>query len=327
MKAVRYARFGPPEVLEWTEVADPVPRANELLVKVVASGANPKDVLIRKGKMRWATWQLPRGCGYDFSGTVVKAAGGFREGDAVFGMINGFVGRTAAELVAVPLDEVTAAPANVPLEDCGGIALVSLTALQALRDCGALKPGMRVMIHGASGGVGIHAVQLAKILGAHVTASCSARNLELVRRAGADEVIDYATSQGDTGFALRQAQGEREGAQPSLSDQRFDVFFDAFGNQRLSIVRPFLTPRGRYVTTVPAPRNVLDHALTLFSSQAARLVVVNSNARDLALLSGWLASGQLKPINDRRIPMSQAAEAHRYLESKRARGKVLLLPG
>lgn len=88
-----------------------------------------------------------------------------------------------------------------------------------------------------------------------------------------------------------------------------------------------LTPRGRYVTTVPAPRNVVDHALTLLSRQAARLVVVNSNARDLALISGWLGAGQLRAINDRRVPMSQAAEAHRYLESKRAKGKVLLLPG
>ncbi len=313
MKAVRYDQYGPAEVLRWTDIPAPRPHTGEVLVKVAAAAINPKDVLVRKGRMKLFTRnRLPRGTGHDFSGTVVETSPGvtkLKPGDEVFGMLNRWDAGSCAQYLTCPEDELAIRPARLALEDCAALPLVCLTSLQALRDLAHLQPGHQLLINGASGGVGVHAIQIAKILGAEVHAITSKRNAELVRSLGADVVVDYASTSID-GLA-----------------QRYDVFYDVFGNYSFARARHLLKAQGCYVTTVPSLSNLRDHLLSLFSRrQRARLVVVRSRRADLELLREWVQAGRLQAIIDRRMPMSEAAEAHRYLETKRARGKLILNP-
>jgi NADPH:quinone reductase-like Zn-dependent oxidoreductase len=311
MRAVVYERFGPPEVLEQRLVPAPIPQASEVLVRVKAAALNPKDSLIRKGKfVLFSGKRFPRMLGYDVSG-IVESVGpgvsGFTAGDAVFGMRNGFDGGTVAELVAVKQDELALKPSALSFEEAAAVPLASLTALQALRDCGGLTAGGKVLIHGASGGVGVFAVQLARALGAHVTTTSSAKNLDFVRTLGADVALDYAV---DTG--LEATRG-------------WDVFFDVFGNRSFAKVKASLGPSGVYVSTVPSAGIVLTDLLTRWQrGRRGRLVVVNSNAKDLSAVASFLAAGTLKPVIDRVVPMSEIAAAQAHIETKRARGKVVI---
>jgi NADPH:quinone reductase-like Zn-dependent oxidoreductase len=311
MKAIRYQRFGPPDVLEWLEVPDPAPAPGHVLVQIAAASLNPKDVLVRKGKFRLLSGRhFPRACGYDFSGTVVSSASaGLSPGDEVFGMLNGWAGGTHAERVAVPVDDLAHRPRLPTLDDCAALPLVGLTALQALRDLGRIAPGASVLVNGASGGVGTIAVQIARALGARVTAVCSARNADLVASLGASDVLDYTVTD------LRSLRTS------------FDLVFDAFGNQSFAALRHLLSPRGAYVTTVPRPAAFAQHVLSYARpGRKAWIVMVRSNSADLRALAQLTDEGLIRPVIDRRFPMSESADAHRYLETKRARGKVLLLP-
>lgn len=311
MKAVQFDRYGPPAVLTAREVPDPVCGAGELLVRIRAAGVNPKDCLVRRGKFSWFTGRrFPLGLGHDFAGTVEALgprSGRFQAGDAVYGMTNGWKGRTYAEFAAVRATETVLKPAPLTFEEAAAVPLAAQTALQALRDLGRLAPGQRVTVNGASGGVGTYAVQIAGILGARVTAVCSARNAELVRRLGADRVIDY------------RRQAPRESSGP------VDVFFDVFGNQRFPDIRPLLLPRGRFIATVPG-LPILKWSLLsrLGPGPRARLVVVTSRAADLQTLSAWIEARRLAPVLDRTFALAEAPQAHAYVETKRARGKVVL---
>jgi NADPH:quinone reductase-like Zn-dependent oxidoreductase len=185
-----------------------------------------------------------------------------------------------------------------------------MTALQALRDIGGVAPGQRVCINGSSGGVGTFAVQIAVILGAHVTAVCSGRNADLVRRLGAHQVIDYTRDD------IRRLP------------EPVDVFFDVFGNGVFPEIRPCLKPRGRFISTVPGLPILKWGLLSRLSpGPRAQLVIVKSRAADLQTLSGWIAEGRLHPVLDREYPLAEAAQAHAYIETKRARGKVVLTVG
>ena len=198
-------------------------------------------------------------------------------------------------------------PSNISCPQGASVPMAGLTALQALRDEGRLKAGQEVCINGASGGVGSFAVQIAKIMGARVTGVCSQHNIRLVQQLGADATIDY--TQRDV---LETAQS-------------CDIFFDVFGNKSYSMVKPLLKTRGRYVTTVPGLRNATDAWLrSRLTRKKARLVVVRSLRRDLDQLREWIENRQLKPLVDRVYPLTQAAETHQYVETKRARGKVVL---
>jgi NADPH:quinone reductase-like Zn-dependent oxidoreductase len=311
MRAIVYDRFGPPEVLEQRLLPAPVAGPGEVLVRVKAAALNPKDSLIRKGKfVLFSGRKFPRMLGYDVAG-VVEATGAqvtrFKAGDAVFGMRNGFDGGTVAELVCLQEDELSHKPANVSFEEAAAVPLAALTALQALRDCGRLEPGGNVLLHGASGGVGVYAVQLAKLLGAHVTTTSSAKNLDFVRGLGADVTLDYAVDSGLT------------------PERGWNVFFDVFGNRSFAKVRSSLAPRGVYVSTVPGPRIVMNDVLTRLSPfRRARLVVVHSNAKDLAFLASALESRKLVPVVDRVVPMAETAAGQAHVETKRARGKVVI---
>lgn len=311
MRAIVYDRYGAPEDLELRLMPAPVPNASEVLVRVHAASLNPKDSLIRKGKFKAASGpRFPKLLGYDLAG-VVEAVGAnvthFKVGDEVFGMKNGFTGSTVAELAVATEDELAKKPAALSFEEAAALPLTSLTALQALRDLGKVTTGSRVLIHGASGGVGVVAVQLAKALGATVTTTSSAKNLDFVHGLGADETLDYTKS---------------IGLEPG---REWTCVFDVFGNQRFSRATASLAKHGVYVTTVPSPRNVFDDVRTRWLPfKKARLVVVKSNRADLEVLSKLVAAGSLRAVIDRVVPLAETAAGQAHIETKRARGKVVV---
>ncbi|HYC02084.1 MAG TPA: NAD(P)-dependent alcohol dehydrogenase [Azospirillaceae bacterium] len=309
MRAAEYDRFGPAEVLEVRTVPVPRPGPGQVLVRVAAASVNPKDSFVRKGRFAlYSGRRFPRRTGYDFAGTVAApGTSGLADGDAVWSMLNGWAGGACADFVAVPLAELAPKPPSLTMEQAAALPLVALTALQALRDDGDLEPGQNVLLHGASGGVGTAAVQIAAALGARITATCSAANAALVRSLGAAEVVDY-----------------RERPAATLPGP-FDLVFDIFGDLSLGKVRHMLAPRGRYVTTVPKARNLIDVALTrLRPGPRAALVVVRSNRPDLELLGRMVEEGKLRPVIDRIYPLDAIADAHRHVEGKRSRGKVVV---
>ncbi len=309
MRAILIDRYGGPEVLRAAVVPRPVPTRGQVLVRTRFIGVNPKDVIVRKGKFQIATGKkFPIIVGHDIAGDVVEAAVGadLGVGDRVYGMINDFAGRAYAEYAAVDCKQLAKAPTSVDLRVAAAVPLASQTALQALRDDAQLKTGQQVLINGASGGVGVFAVQIAKILGAHVTAVCSHRNLDLVSELGADEVIDYT---------------KRE-----LLDmnERFDAIFDVFGNYSFEKLKHLLTPHGTYVHTIPSARIFKDVARTFVRRQRAKLVIVKSRRSQLDWMRQQIDAGALRVVVDRSFRLDEVAEAHRYMETKRARGKVVL---
>lgn len=306
MRAVTYNRFGSADVLEVSHVLEPSPRPGEARVSVAAAALNPKDVLVRKGKMRWLTGtNFPRTPGYDFAGTLLDDARGLEAGLEVWGMVNSHRGGTCAEIVSVPFDELSAKPASLTMEEAASVPLAALTALQALRDELGVVPGDRVLMNGASGGVGTVAIQIGKAMGATVVAVCSARNHELVLGLGADEVVDY------------------HDVDP-VELRGFDHFFDIFGNKSWSSAKATLNEGGRYCTTIPGPGSIVQTALSKVGLHRASLVIVRSRGADLDQLAAWVDEGKLHAVVDRVWPLEESAEAHRYLETRRARGKVVL---
>jgi NADPH:quinone reductase-like Zn-dependent oxidoreductase len=312
MRAVVIDEYGGPEVLRMTTVPRPVPRRGQVLVRTRFIGVNPKDVIVRKGKFQIATGRkFPLIVGHDIAGEVVEAGVGadLAEGDLVFGMINDFAGRAYAEYAAVDAQQLARVPSSIELRIAAAVPLAAQTALQALRDDAHVKPGQRVLINGASGGVGVFAVQIAKILGAQVTAVCSHRNTELVRELGADRVIDYTKTD-----------------LVGLGD-RFDAIFDVFGNYSFDELEHLLTPRGTYVQTVPSGRIFKDVARTFVRRKRAKLVIVKSRRSQLEWIRQQIDAGALRVVVDRSFALDDVAEAHRYMETKRARGKIVLEVG
>jgi NADPH:quinone reductase-like Zn-dependent oxidoreductase len=312
MRAMVIDRYGGPEMLHAATVPRPVPRRGQVLVRTRFVGVNPKDVVVRKGKFQVATGKkFPLIVGHDIAGEVVEAGLGadLAEGDLVYGMINDLAGRAYAEYAAVDCQQLAKAPSSVELRVAAAVPLASQTALQALRDQARLKPGQHVLINGASGGVGVFAIQIAKILGAEVTAVCSHRNVDLVTELGADRVIDYT--------------------QTELVDldERFDAIFDVFGNYRFDKLKHLLTPRGIYVQTIPSSRIFKDVVRTFVRGKRAKLVIVKSRRKQLDWIRQQIDAGSMRVVVDRTFPLDEAPEAHRYMETKRARGKVVLEVG
>ena len=312
MRAVVLERYGGPEVLQEVSVPRPVPRRGQVLVRTRFIGVNPKDVIVRKGNFKALTGKrFPIIVGHDIAGEVVEAGVGadLAPGDLVFGMINDFAGRAYAEYAAVDSQQLAKAPASIDLSVAAAAPLAAQTALQALRDDAGVQPGQKVLINGASGGVGVFAVQIAKILGAEVTAVCSHRNVDLVAELGADRVIDYTATE------LVEL------------DERFDAFFDVFGNYNFDKIKPLLGPRGTYVHTIPNARIFMEVARTFVRRKRAKIVIVKSKRDQLDWIRQQIDGGHLRVVVDRSFPLSDAADAHRYMETKRARGKVVLEVG
>ncbi|MEM1417004.1 MAG: NAD(P)-dependent alcohol dehydrogenase [Myxococcota bacterium] len=312
MLAARVHRYGPPEVLAFDDLPTPEPGPGEALIRVRAAAVNPKDVIVRKGKFRWLTGpdggrRFPLRVGQDFAGEIVSSDGPDAPGTRVFGMLGGLrtFGACATHLVAKH-DWYAPTPEGLSDVDAAAIPLAALTALQALRDDARLAPGQSLLINGASGGVGVYAVQLGKILGARVTGVSSARNRDLVKGLGADAHVDYAARE------LRAL------------DERFDVIFDVYGNRSPGELAPVLAKGGTYVTTVPSPAALGWQARSYLGGARSRLVVVRSRRADLEQLAHYARSGLLRAVVDKELPFAELAAAHAHVQTRRARGKVVV---
>ena len=317
MKAIVYATYGPPDVLQLEEVEKPAPGDGELLVKIHAAAANPLDWHYMRGTpffMRFISGLLkPKNkiLGADIAGQV-EAVGPnvtqFQAGDEVFGDISK---RGFAEYVCVTEDKLVLKPANLSFEAAAAVPVAGLTALQCLRDQGQIQPGQKVLINGASGGVGTFAVQIAKYFGADVTGVCSTRNVDMVRSIGADQVIDYT----------------REDF--SQSGQLYDLILDNVGNRSVSDIERILAPTGTYLLNAYSPAFMLQLMLKSGKSKTGGQTMRNSDVAkasqsDLEFLKELLEAGTVISAIDRVYPLSEAAEAIRYLEEGHARGKVVI---
>jgi len=310
VKAAEYDRYGPASVLQIREVPRPRPGRGELLVRVRAAALNPKDVIIRSGKFRLLSGcRFPKRVGFDWSGEIAELGPGVTGvpvGAAYYGMVDGYQGGACAEYFVARPSDCAPKPSRLDFVLAAAVPLAASTALQALRDVAHVEPGMRVLINGGSGGVGVFAIQLAKLLGTHVTTTSSAGNLELCRKLGADVATDYRATD------------------PLAGGDRFEVVFDVFGNRSFREARAVLTRHGTYVKTVPKARDILDIARTSFTSPRARLVIVRPRARDLAFIAECVDQGRVVPVVDEVYALDRIVEAEEHVASKHTRGKVVV---
>lgn len=318
MKAMVYTQYGPPEVLQIKEVAKPTPKAHQIVVKVQAASVNALDYrrfektsFLGRLVAELVLKSINTVLGVDVAGTV-EAVGSsvteFKPGDAVFGVAPG----AFAEYVCNGASKFALKPANLSFEAAAAVPVAAFTALQGLRDKGQLQPGQKVLIDGASGGVGIFAVQIAKAYGAQVTAVASTRNLELMRTLGADQVIDYT----------------REDF--TQNAQRYDLILAVNGYHPLLDYRRALSDQGICVVAGGAIAQVLQAILLgpLVSRLGAKKIgfmgIAGTPKKDLLILKELLEAGKIVPIIDKRYPLPETAEAMRYLLKEHARGKVVI---
>ena len=318
MKAIVRTQYGSTDVLQFAEVPTPTPADNEVMIKLCAASVNPLDLFLMKG----APWnrvipglRTPKhkilGC--DIAGRV-EAVGRnvkqFQPGDEVFG-VTGFEGKGFAEYACAIEEKLGPKPANLSFEDAAAVPIAASTALQGLRDKGRIRSGQKVLVEGASGGVGTFAVQIAKVFGAEVTAVCSTRNVDTARSIGADHVIDYTL----VDFAR--------------SGQRYDLILAANAHHSTFDYRRSLSNDGIYVAAGGGVVRILQALLlgpllSLIGRKKMGFFLANINQKDLVFLKDLLEAGKVAPIIDRRYPLSGAAEALLYLAEGHAQGKVVL---
>ena len=325
MQVAVYTRYGPPDVVQITDVEKPIPEDNEVLIKVRAASVNPYDWHFMRGmpyllRLR-AGLRKPKDkrLGVDVAGqveTVGRNVTQFKPGDEVFGVSRG----AFAEYACPSESKLARKPENVTFGQAASVPIAGLTALQGLRDKGQIQPGQRVLINGAAGGVGTFAVQIAKSFGADVTGVCSTRNLDMLRSIGADRVIDYTQED----FTKRE--------------QRYDVILDCVANHSLSAFRQILNPKGHYIMVGAADgggrwmigllaRLIKALVLSCFVSQKLVMVGAKANKEDLTILHDLMQAGKVTPVIDRRYSLREVPEAIRYLEQGHTRGKVLITLG
>lgn len=305
MKAIMYTRYGPPDDLQLKEVPVPEPREDQVLVRVYAAAVNTLDLFKRINKVP----------GADIAGRVEavgEAVTQFTPGDEVFGVPPRFSGGFA-EYTCVPEGRLARKPAKLSFAAAAAVPVAAMTALQGLRDKGKIRPGHKVLVNGASGGVGTFAVQIAKSFGAEVTAVCSARNLPMASSIGADHVIDYA-----------QEDFTQNG-------QRYDLIIGVNGYHSIRDYRRALAPRGRYVAIGGARSQVIQSILvgpvlsTIGSKKMGFMGIARPNQDDLVTVKELVEAGKVAPVIDRFYPLAEAAEAIRYLADGHATGKVVLI--
>jgi len=322
MKAITHCEYGSPDVLKLEDVEKPVPNDNQLLVKVHAASVNPLDLTIRGPLLIRPLLGLRKPkdtrLGVDYAGSVEavgKNVTNFKPGDEVFGGKNGAI----AEYVCVLADRaVVAKPGNMTFEQAAAVPVAAITALQGLRDKGKIQAGQKVLINGASGGVGTFAVQIAKSFGTEVTGVCSTRNVDLVRSIGADHVIDY-TKEDFT-----------------RTDQRYDLIFDLVGNHSFSERRHILNPNGICVMAGLGGAGWHEGFATRLLGELngylrSRLVnqkfiayIAQFNKADMSILADLMQTGKITPVIDRTFRFNETTDALRYLETGHARGKVVI---
>ncbi len=323
MKAIVYTQYGPPDVLQLTEIEKPTPKDNEVLIKVHAASLNAADWHLLRAKpflARLASGLLkPKNTilGADVAGRV-EAVGSnvkqFKPGDEVFGdlSVSGWGG--FAEYVCARESALALKPANITFEEAAAAPLAAVTALQGLRNKGQIRSGQKVLINGASGGVGTFAVQIAKSFGAEVTGVCSTKKLDTTRSIGADHVIDYT-----------QEDFTKNG-------QQYDLIFDVAANHSTSDYKRALSPNGICVIAGFTTMSHLMFQVTLLGAWVSMtgnkkiggMGTAKANQKDLLVIKDLLETGKVVPVIDRRYPLSQTAEAFRYLEEGHAGGKIII---
>lgn len=319
MKAIVYTEYGPPDVLQLREIEKPAPKDDEVLVKIHAASVNAADwhlltadiflVRLAYGLFRPRIKIL----GADIAGRV-EAVGNnvtlFQPGDEVFGSLTTSFGGFA-EYVAAPEKALVLKPANLSLEEAAAVPLAAITALQGLRDKGQLQPGQKVLVHGASGGVGTFAVQLAKSFGAEITAMCSTRNVDMARSIGANQVIDY-TKENFT-----------------QNGQQYDLILAVNGYHSLAAYKRALSPKGICITVGGTPAQIFQALLlgAWMSERGAkqlRSFTAKATQKDLLILKALLEAGTVVPVIEKCYPLPETPEALRYLGAGHARGKIVI---
>ena len=318
MKAIVRTQYGPPDVLQFMEVEKPTPKDSEVLIKLCAASVNPLDLFLLRGAplIRSIPGLRTPKCkivGCDIAGRV-EAVGRnvkqFQPDDEVFG-VTGFEGGGFAEYVCAIEDKVALKPANRSFEEAAAVPIAALTALQGLRDKGGIQRGQKVLVDGASGGVGTFAVQIAKSFGAEVTAVCSTRNVDTARSIGADHVIDYTRED----FAQ--------------SGRHYDLILGANAHHSIFDYRRALSQDGIYVLVGGGVVRIIQGMLmaplvSRIGRRKMRFFIANINQKDLVFLKELLEARKIVPVIDRRYPLSGAAEALRYLEEGHAQGKIVI---
>jgi NADPH:quinone reductase-like Zn-dependent oxidoreductase len=320
MKAIVCTKYGPPDVLRLEEVEKPIPGDDEVLVEVHAASVTYSSLMLIRGEpfvgrvmglgLLRPKHKIPGG---DLAGRVVAVGANvkqFQPGDEVYGDLSDCGRGAFAEYVAAPENALALKPANISFEEAAAVPEAALVALQALRDHGQIQPGQKVLINGASGGIGTFAVQLAKYFGAEVTGVCSTRNVDLVRSLGADHVIDY-TKEDFT-----------------ESGQGYDLILAAAGYRSIFDYRRALSPKGIYVSTGGAMAQtfqalLLGPLISMTGDKKLGAMLVKPN-KDLAFMREIIEAGKVKPVIDSCYPLSQAAEALRYYADGHSRGKVVI---
>lgn len=322
MKAIVYTKYGSPDVLELKEVEKPAPNDNEVLIKVHAASVNPAELHLLRADPFFARYYSgllkPKNTilGADISGRV-EAVGRnvkqFNIGDEVFGDLSHCGWGGFAEYVCARENALALKPVNISFGEAAAVPLTAITALQGLRNKGHIQPGQKVLINGASGGVGTFAVQIAKSFGTEVTGVCSTRNMDMVRSIGADHVIDY-THEDFTRNGLH-----------------YDLIFDAVGNRSVSDFKRALSPNGNCAVAGFTNLSHLFMVVILGSvvsitgcKKIGLMETAKPNHKDLVFIKELIEAGKVKPVIDRSYPLSEVAEAFRYLERKHARGKVVI---
>jgi NADPH:quinone reductase-like Zn-dependent oxidoreductase len=317
MKAMVYHDYGSPDVLQLTEVEIPLPKDDEVLVKVHAASVNYGDTVLVRGKpfiSRLMGYGLLKPkystLGTDIAGQV-EAVGSkvrsFRSGDEVFADVSDCGFGAFAEYVSVPEKALALKPVNLTYEQAASVPQAAVVALQGLRDQGQIQPGQKVLINGASGGIGTFAVQIARSLGAEVTGVCSTKNMEMVRSIGADPVIDYT-----------QEDFTQNG-------QRYDLIFDIVANRSIIDYMRALSPRGNYIACAFNPAALfMGPFISMTRDKKASSLIHKPNVKDLVFMKELLEAGAVVPVIDRCYPLSELAEAMRYFAAGRHRGKIVI---
>lgn len=312
MKAALINRYGPPSVFEMTDVPQPKPKKNQVLVRVHASSVNPVDWKMRSGSISFLSGgKFPKIPGADFAGTIIacgRDVSAFKTGDEVFGFNSAIWEAGAyAEYVCCDISNIALMPANLDFLSAACIPLAASTAFQALYQQGKMKPGKDVLIAGATGGVGHFAVQIAKAAGCRVTGVCHSSNQDLAMKLGCDRVLPYDT-------------------QPfTLDKERYHLIFDATGKYGYFDCRPRLKPNGIMVSTLPLFSIMLMHAASILSPwRKGKFVPVAAKTADLKSLADLCEAEKLKPHVDHVFPLEKMAEAHALSETEKVRGKIAI---
>jgi len=321
MKAIVYHQYGPPDVLQYADIEKPVPKDNEVLIRIRAASVNPLDwhfvrgtpYLIRPLMMGLRKPKVPR-LGVDVAGEVEavgKDVTSFKPGDAVFGTCRG----AFAEYGCAPEKSLATKPRNLTFEQAAAVNVAGFTALQAIRDSGNVQPGYKVLVNGAAGGVGTFAVQIAKHYGAEVTGVCSTGNVEMLRSIGADHVIDYTQEDFTKGT------------------KRYDVILDSIGNHSFSAIKGVLSPKGICVVIGAKDDGTWFGPMLWLFKVALRWILrdrqfamcrAKGNKADLEILRDLIEAGKITPVIDRRYNLREVPQAIGYVEQGHARGKVVI---